>query len=77
MKLLWDDINTLHKQHIIKRIWLNGLKGCSLKVKGQNFDIFGLLDIFSQTDKYYFFYFGMNLPKDGTKQLDKDGIDWI
>ena len=22
-----------------------------------------------------FFYFGMNLPKDGTKPLDKDGFD--
>ena len=32
--------------------------------------------IFSKTDKYFsVFYFCMNLPKDGTKPLDKDEFD--
>ena len=35
-----------HKQHIKRRIWFNHSKGCFLKVNGQNFDIFGLLDQF-------------------------------
>ena len=46
-----------HKQHIISRIWLNHSKCCFLKVKGQNFDIFGLLDHFLKTDKYFFSIF--------------------
>ena len=66
-----------HKQHIISRIWLNHSKGCFLKVKGQNFDIFGLLDHFLKNWQVFFFYFRMNLPKDGTKPLDKDRFDWI
>ena len=32
---------------------------------------------FSQKLTCIIFYFGMNLPKDGTKPLDKDGFDWI
>ena len=66
-----------HKQHIISRIWLNHSKGCFLEVKGQNFDIFGLLDHFLKNWQVFFFYFWMNLPKDGTKPLDKDEFDWI
>ena len=66
-----------HKQHIISRIWLNHSKGCFLKVKGQNFDNFGLLDHFLKNWQVFFFYFRMNLPKDGTKPLDKDRFYWI
>ena len=57
-----------HKQHIIRRIWLNHSKGCFLKVKCQNFDIFG----FSKTD-----HFDKNFSKDDTEPLDKDGFYWI
>ena len=66
-----------HKQHMIRRIWLKLSNGCFLKVKGQNIDIFGLLDHFLKNWQVFVFYFGMNLPKDGTKPLDNDGFDWI
>ena len=45
--------------------------------EGPIFDILGLLVHFVKNWQVFFFYFGMNLPKDGTKPLDKDGFDWI
>ena len=50
-----------HKQHIIRSIWLNHSKGCFLKVKGQNFDIFGLLDHFLKNWPVTFFLFWQEL----------------
>ena len=52
-----------HKQHIISRIWLNHSKGCFLKVKGQNFDIFGLLDHFLKNWQVFFFLFSHELSQ--------------
>ena len=46
-----------HKQHMIMRIWLSRSKGCFLKVKGQNFDIFGFLDHFLKKLTSNFFLF--------------------
>ena len=44
-KKLKDDI--IHINNILKGgLWLNHSKGCFLKVKGQKFDIFVLLDQF-------------------------------
>ena len=59
----------------MRNIWLNRSKGCFLKVKGQNFDIFSLLDHFLKNWLVTFLYFGKNLPKDGTEPLSKDGFD--
>ena len=54
---------------MIRRIWLKCSKGCFLKVKGQNFDIFGSLDHFSQ--KLTSIIFSILASKDGTKHWTK------
>ena len=56
---------------------MNHSKGCVLKVKGQNFDIFGLLDQFLKNCPVTFFLIWQDFSKDDTKPLDKDGFDLI